>query len=75
MTYTVIRVGPSNFSQETPYVVAIVEVNDGVRMTMQVADIDVNKVEIGQNIRIIFRRIQDEGKSGLHCYGYKAVVI
>ncbi len=75
LTYTVIRVGPSKFSQETPYAVAIVEVNDGVRLTMQVADIDVNKVEIGQNVRIIFRKIQDEGKSGLHCYGYKAVVI
>ncbi len=75
VTFTIVRVGPPNFSQETPYAVAIVEVNDGVRMTMQVADIDVNKVEIGQNIRIVFRRIQDEGKSGLHCYGYKAVVI
>ncbi len=75
LTYTVVRVGPSNFSQETPYVVAIVEVNDGVRFTMQVADIDVNKVEIGQKVKIVFRRIQDEGKSGLHCYGYKAVVI
>ncbi|HKB87185.1 MAG TPA: Zn-ribbon domain-containing OB-fold protein [Ignavibacteriaceae bacterium] len=75
LTYTVIRVGPSNFSKETPYAVGIIEVNDGVRLTMQIADIDVNKVEIGQKVRIIFRKIQDEGKSGLHCYGYKAVVI
>ncbi len=75
LTYTVIRVGPSNFSQETPYAVGIVEVNDGVRLTMQIADVDVNKVEIGQKVKIIFRKIQDEGKSGLHCYGYKAVVI
>jgi uncharacterized protein len=75
LTYTVVRVGPSNFAQETPYAVAIVEVNDGVKLTIQVADIDVNKVEIGQKVKIVFRRIQDEGKSGLHCYGYKAVVI
>ncbi len=75
LTYTIIRVGPANFSQETPYAVGIVELNDGVRLTMQIADIDVNKVEIGQKVRIIFRKIQDEGKSGLHCYGYKAVVI
>lgn len=75
LTYTVVRVGPANFSQETPYVVAIVEVNNGVKLTTQVVDIDVNKVEIGQKVRLVFRRIQDEGKSGLHCYGYKAVVI
>ena len=75
VTFTIIRVGPSNFSQETPYAVAIVEVNDGVRLTMQVADIDVDEVAIGQKVRLVFRKIQDEGKSGLHCYGYKAVVI
>lgn len=75
LTYTVVRVGPANFSQETPYAVAIVEVNDGVKLTVQLADVDVNKVEIGQKVKLVFRRIQDEGKSGLHCYGYKAVVI
>lgn len=75
LTYTIIRIGPSNFSKETPYAVGIVELNDGVKLTTQLADADLDKIEIGQKVRLIFRKIQDEGKSGLHCYGYKAVVI
>lgn len=75
LTFTIIRVGPDKFSKETPYVVAIIELNDGVRLTAQVTDCDVNKVEIGTKVKMVFRKIQDEGKSGLHCYGYKAVLI
>ena len=75
LTFTIIRVGPDKFSKETPYVVAIIELNDGVRLTAQVADCDVDKVEIGNKVKLIFRKIQDEGKSGLHCYGYKALLV
>ncbi|MCL6100166.1 MAG: Zn-ribbon domain-containing OB-fold protein [Bacteroidetes bacterium] len=74
LTFTIIRVGPDKFSKETPYVVAIIELNDGARLTAQVADCDVDKVAIGDKVKMIFRKIQDEGKSGLHCYGYKAVL-
>ena len=73
LTLTIIRVAPEKFSKETPYVVAIIELNDGVRLTAQVADCDIEKVEIGDKVKLVFRKIQDEGKSGLHCYGYKAV--
>ena len=75
LTFTIIRVGPDKFSKETPYVVAIIELNDGVRFTAQVADCNVDKVAIGDKVKMIFRKIQDEGKSGLHCYGYKAVLV
>ena len=75
LTFTIIRVGPDKFSKETPYVVAIIELNDGVRLTAQVADCDVDKVAIGDKVKLVFRKIQDEGKSGLHCYGYKAVLV
>ena len=73
-TFTIIRVGPSKFSQETPYAVGIVELNEGVKITAQIADADLDTLKIGQNIKLVFRRIQDDGKAGIHCYGYKAVV-
>ncbi len=49
--------------------------NAGVRLTTQITDCDINKIEIGQKVRLVFRKIQDEGRSNLHCYGYIAVVI
>ena len=36
---------------------------------------DLDKIAIGNKVKLIFRKIQDEGVSGLHCYGYKAIVM
>jgi hypothetical protein len=46
-----------------------------VKLTTQIADVDVDKLEIGQKVKIVFRKIQEDGKAGILCYGYKAVVI
>jgi uncharacterized OB-fold protein len=73
VTFTVVRVASDKFSKQTPFVVGIVELNDGVRVTTQLADVDVDKVRIGQKVKLVFRRIQEDGKAGILCYGYKAV--
>jgi len=73
ITYTVIRVGPSQFADQTPYAVAVVELEDGVRITSQIADCDFTQLAIGQKVRIEFRRLQKQGDAGILCYGYKCV--
>jgi uncharacterized OB-fold protein len=73
VTFTVVRVASDRFSKETPFAVGIVELSDGVRVTTQIADADVDGLQIGQKVRIVFRRIQEDGKAGILCYGYKAV--
>lgn len=73
LTFTVVRVASDKFSQVTPFAVGIVELNDGVKVTTQIADVDVDELKIGQKVRIVFRRIQEDGKAGILCYGYKAV--
>lgn len=73
VTFTVVRVASDKFLHQTPYVVGIVELNDGVRVTMQIVDTDVDKVEIGQKVKVVFRRIQEDGRAGILCYGYKGV--
>lgn len=75
LTYTIIRVASDIFSLQTPFAVGIIELKDGVRLTAQIADIELDKVKIGMSLKLVFRKIQDEGASGLHCYGYKAIVI
>jgi uncharacterized protein len=74
-TFTIIRVASETFSLQTPFAVGIVELNDGVKITTQIADVNFDDLKIGKKVKIIFRKIQDEGKSGLHCYGYKAVLV
>lgn len=75
LTYTVIRVGSDVFSRETPYAIAIIETNDNVKLMAMVADTKIEDVKIGSKVKLVFRKIQDEGVSGLHCYGYKAIVV
>jgi len=75
LTYTVIRVASAIFSRETPYAVAIIETTEGAKLMAMIADTNLDDVAIGKKVKLVFRKIQDEGVSGLHCYGYKAIVI
>lgn len=72
-TFTIIRVPPSGFGAETPYAVGIVKLDDGVRVTAQIVDVDLEELQIGQRVHLEFRRVQKEGESGILCYGYKFV--
>jgi uncharacterized OB-fold protein len=74
-TFTVIRVAPSGFTDEAPYAVGIVGLPNGVRVTAQIVDCDPEEITIGDKVRIEFRRIQQDGESGILCYGYKFVRI
>jgi len=75
LTFTVIRVPPSNFELESPYAIGVIELNDGARLTAQIVDCSSDEIEIGQKIKMVFRRIQAEGESGILCYGYKCVPV
>lgn len=75
VTYTVIRVGPSQFSDQTPYAVGVAELDDGVRLTAQVADCEFEELKVGMPVKLEFRKIRDEGEAGIICYGYKFVPV
>jgi uncharacterized OB-fold protein len=75
LTYTIIRVGPDRFSKETPYAIGIVELNDGLKLTTQIVDTALEKIQIGKKVKLVFRKIQEDGRAGILCYGYKAVVV
>lgn len=75
LTYTIIRVGSDTFSRATPYAVAIIETTEGAKLMAMIADTALDDVSIGKKVKMVFRKIQDEGVSGLHCYGYKAIVV
>ena len=73
ITYTVIRVAPSMWGDQSPYALAIVELTDGTRVMAQMTDVDVNTVKIGMEVRMEFRRLQTEGDAGVLSYAHKAV--
>lgn len=74
VSYSVVRVAPSQFVEQVPYIVSVVELEDGVRLTCQVADAKPEELEIGTSVTIEFRKIGEEGDAGIIHYGYKAVL-
>ena len=72
-TFTVIHTPPSQFEDQAPYAVGIVELDGGVRITAQIVDCPPDEIKIGQKVKIEFRRVQEDGEAGVICYGYKCV--
>ena len=73
LTWSVIRVAPPAFAQEVPYVVAVLEMDDGTRIMAQVADVTADEVKTGMRVRLEFRRIRQHGRTGVIAYAHKAV--
>jgi uncharacterized OB-fold protein len=74
-TYTVIRTPPSEFKDLSPYALGLIELEGGPRIMCQITDCDPESLAIDQKVRIEFRKIQEDGKAGVLCYGYKAVPV
>lgn len=70
VSYTIIRVPPGGFEKYTPYAVAIIELDEGTRISGQVVG-DINKVDIGKSVETVFRKISEDGDGGLIHYGLK----
>ena len=74
VTFTSVHVPPRGFTEQSPLEIAIVQLANGVRVMVQVADLaDPSELRIGDPVRLEFRRICDDGEAGLIFYGHKAV--
>ena len=71
VTYTIIHEAPAAFDMMKPYVLAIVELEEGVRVTSQVVDCELTDVKIGMPVESAFRKLGEEGEAGIIHYGYK----
>jgi uncharacterized OB-fold protein len=72
-TYTVIHVAPMGFTDLTPYAVGIVKLDEGIQVMGQISDCNPEELKIGDRVVTQFRRINEEGKTGMLIYGYKFV--
>lgn len=75
LSHTVIRVPPAPLKDEAPYAIAIVKLDDGVKLTAQVVDCDPTNLKVGDRVKLEFRRVQTDGASGVIAYGYKFVPV
>ena len=69
-SYTTVYNPPAGFEGMAPYVIAIIELDEGVRLTAQLTDLDAEP-EIGMPVEMVTRKLRSEGDDGIIIYGYK----
>jgi uncharacterized OB-fold protein len=72
-SFTEVHEGLDEKAIQKPYLVAMVEMDDGPRITGQVIDCETCDLQIGTRVRTVLRRLSEEGPSGIIHYGYKFV--
>ena len=75
VSYTEVFVGPTGFEHETPYFLALVELDNKVKLLSQIVDSDKDRIKIGARVKKIFRKIGDSSAEGAIAYGYKFKVV
>ena len=70
-TYTTIYQAPDRFDHIAPYMVGLVDLEEGQRITAQLTDVRPENVEIGMNLEMVIRQIYEDGPKGPILYGYK----
>lgn len=71
-SYTIVTSPPHAYAEQAPYVLALIELDEGPLVTAQLTDVDVNDpIEIGTRVEMVTRKLRTEGTSGMIVYGYK----
>ena len=73
VSFTKVYDGAQHLAMQTPYIMAIIQLEEGKNacLTAQLVECQEDEVEIGTPVEAVFRKIQEDGKSGVIHYGYK----
>lgn len=70
ITFTTIYTATEDFERQTPYHLAIIELDEGPRLTGQIVPSS-SEVKIGMRVKPVFRILGKEGDRGIIYYGTK----
>ena len=70
-SYTTVSDPPAGFEENTPYTLAIIQLDEGPLVTAQLTDLDQGCVDIGTPVEMVTRKLRSEGDQGMLIYGYK----
>jgi len=74
-SYTVIRSPPEYMKLSAPYIVAIVELEEGPKISAQIEDAEAEDIEIGSKVEHCFRKVNEAKNGGIVKYGFKFQVV
>ena len=75
VSYTIIRSSPSGFEKSSPYVLALIKLEEGPALTGMVVDGSEENVKVGSKVKPVFRKISENGRRDIIHYGLKFKVV
>ena len=72
-SYSIVHVAQEGFELEVPYVLAIIELDEGAKLTAQLCDVDSEDVRIGLPVEVMFRKVNEAKDGGIIHYAYKFI--
>ena len=71
-SHTTVFDAPAGFEDSTPYIVALVKLEEGPLITTQLTDLEDKQVEIGMPVEMVTRKLRSASdERGMLIYGYK----
>src|SRR5512145_1017099 len=70
-SYSTVFQGPDGFADKVPYLVALIQLEEGPLVSAQLTDVERDEVRIGMAVEMVTRRLRDDGPQGVVLYGYK----
>ncbi|MFD2131776.1 Zn-ribbon domain-containing OB-fold protein [Pseudogracilibacillus auburnensis] len=55
-SYTIVRYGPPGFSDDVPYIPALVDLDEGVRMITNIVQCDLEDITCGMPVEVVFEQ-------------------
>lgn len=71
VTWSIVYVAPYGFEKNVPYAIAILELENGERITAQLVDIEFDKLQKGDLLYPTFRKFYEDSDRDVIEYGLK----
>ena len=71
ITFTITHQLGSSYKRYRPLVFGIVELDNGVRVLGQLVDFAEDQLKEGARVRLVIRRLRENGHDGIIYYGFK----
>ncbi|NPA22261.1 MAG: Zn-ribbon domain-containing OB-fold protein [Candidatus Micrarchaeota archaeon] len=71
ISWSTVYTPPRGFEDIAPYILAIIELEEGPRLLAQVVDAKEEEIYQGREVELVTRRVQEDNPDGLILYGYK----
>ncbi|AAT42967.1 Zn-ribbon domain-containing OB-fold protein [Picrophilus oshimae] len=70
ISYTTVHEAAPAFKRQVPYTLALVKLDEGPVITAQLTG-NLEGIDTGKRVHMVFRRIRQDGEEGIIEYGYK----